>query len=224
MVEIVQGDCRCIMPDLAESSFDAIVTDPPYFRVKEEPWDRQWDTPAEFLEWLGQLSEQWLRILKPNGSLYVFASPKMAARVEVQLSEKFNILNRIRWVKDEGWHKKAEKEAQRSFLSPWEEIIFAEHYGADNIAKGEAGYVAQCDHLRGFVFEPLRAYLAGEFARAGVKFEQANEFCGTVSMAGHYFGKAQWSLPTAEHYAALQRGLNAGRNGSGPEYLRADSP
>jgi site-specific DNA-methyltransferase (adenine-specific) len=27
----------------------------------------------------------------------------------------------------------------RSYLSPWEEVIFAEHYGSDNIAKGKAG-------------------------------------------------------------------------------------
>lgn len=223
MVEIVQGDCLRIMPDLAENSFDAIVTDPPYFRVKGEAWDRQWDHEPDFLSWLEQVARHWFRLLKPNGSLYVFAAPGRAAQVEVTLGKFFHVLNHIVWVKEEGWHKKQDKETLRAFFPQTERILFAEHNNADNRAKGVSGWGAACDDLRGFVFEPLRAYLAGEFQRAGVPFEQANEFCGTVSMAaGHYFSKSQWCLPTAEHYAALQRGLNAGRNGSGPEYLRAD--
>ncbi len=42
---------------------------------------------------LDLLAEQWQRILRPNGSLYVFASPQMGSRVEVLLRERFNILN-----------------------------------------------------------------------------------------------------------------------------------
>lgn len=182
-------------------------------------WDRQWKTDAEYLDWIGELCAQWQRILKPNGSLYAFASPKMAARVECKAGEWFNVLNRIRWLKEAGWHNKAVPENLRSYLSPWEEIIFAEHFGADSAAKGESGYGAKCDELRGFVFEPLRAYLAGEFKRAGVPFGRANDFCGTASMAArHYFARSQWCLPTKEHYKALQQGLNT----HGAEYLRRD--
>jgi len=76
------GDCLSVMPQLPESSVDLILTDPPYYKVKGEAWDRQWATPEKFLAWVGQLCAQWYRLLKPNGSLYVFASPKMAARVE----------------------------------------------------------------------------------------------------------------------------------------------
>lgn len=220
---VICGDCLEVLPTFARNSFDLILTDPPYYKVKGEAWDRQWDNPQEFLNWIGGLCKQWQRILKPNGSLYVFASPKMAARVECKIAESFCVLNRIRWVKEAGWHNKTEKEALRSYLSPWEEILFAEHYGADNIAKGESGYQAECDKLRGFIFEPLRAYLAGEFQRAGIKYEKANEFCGTASMAArHYFCLSQWCLPTPEHYAALQRGLNLHCNGSGPQYLRRE--
>lgn len=216
---IHQGDALTVMATLPDNSVDLVVTDPPYFRVKGEWWDRQWDTAAGFLNWIGRLCGEWQRILKPNGSLYVFASPRMAARVEVKIGETFNVLNRIRWVKDAGWHKKTDEAMLRSYLSPWEEIIFAEHYGADGYAKGEAGYAAQCDDLRGFVFEPLRLYLRGEWERAGLKPEQANEACGTASMAGrHYFSRSQWCLPTAEHYASLQRYAN--RNGG--DYLRRE--
>ena len=223
--DVIHGEALEVMRGMADNSVDAVVTDPPYFRVKGEAWDRQWDKPHQFIEWMGQLAEQWQRVLKPNGSLYVFASPKMAARVEVKLMERFEVLNRIRWVKDAGWHQKAKKEAMRSFLSPWEEIIFAEHYGADNIAKGEAGYTAKCDELRGFVFEPLRAYLSQERDRAGYTTSMVAEAYQKVTgsrtvtgMAGHWFDRVQWALPTAKNYAWLRDLFNR----TGGDYLRRE--
>ena len=217
------GDCVDYMATMADNSVDLIATDPPYHRVKmTEAWDRQHKTAADFLSWLDTVLAQFERILKPNGSLYLFASPRMAARVEVLISERFNVLNRIRWIKEAGWHNKTEKEALRSFLSPWEEIIFAEHYGADNIAKGEAGYAAKCDALRGFVFEPLRAYIEGERQRAGVIKEDINEALGFRRMGGmagrHYFSKSQWCLPTDEHYHKMRDCLS--RLNHGGQYLQ----
>ena len=82
-MRLIHGDCLDVMETLSDSSIDLILTDPPYFRVKGDAWDRQWDRPCAFLAWLDQCAEQWQRLLKPNGSLYVFASPQMAARVEV---------------------------------------------------------------------------------------------------------------------------------------------
>jgi adenine-specific DNA-methyltransferase len=164
MIDLHNVDCLEFMRGMDANSVDAIVTDPPYFGVKEDDWDNQWKNADHFIEWIGELSEQWQRILKPNGSLYCFASPRMAARVEVTLSARFEILQNIVWNKDTaGRGQAAEKEAFRNWWPGSERIIFAEHYGADNIAKGEAGYIAKCDELRGFVFEPLRAYLAGEW-------------------------------------------------------------
>ena len=215
---IIQGDCLEEMKKLPANSINLIYTDPPYFKVKDEPWDNQWENPAKFIEWIGELCQEWQRILKPNGSLYVFASPKMAARVECKIGEYFNVLGNIRWIKAEGWHHKSVKEELRSYLSPWEACIFAEHFGSDNIAKGEAGYGAKCDELRGFVFEPIRAYLDGERKRAGIKREDCNAACGFARIPGgmasrHYFSSSQWCLPTEEHYKALQELFNSNQSG-----------
>lgn len=94
--QIYEGDCLEIMPGIDDGSIDLIVTDPPYYKAVNEPWDRQWDDPDIFLEWIGECCLQWHRILKPNGSLYVFASPKMAARVEVKIGKIFNVMNRCK--------------------------------------------------------------------------------------------------------------------------------
>jgi len=219
---LYQGDCFEIMHEMEGDSIDLIATDPPYFKVKNEAWDRQWNSADEFVAWMRRLCETWREMLKSNGSLYCFASQKMAARVEVEMSSHFNVLNRIVWIKSEGRHKGSHKESLRAYFPQTEFIVFAEHYGADNMAKGEAGYVLKCDKLRGIVFEPLRAYLDGERRRADVSQMECNVACGTGSMAKHYFCSAQFCIPTPEHYTELQRLFNAKCNGSGPQYLRRE--
>lgn len=218
MNQVIQGDCLEVMREMPDSSIDLICTDPPYFKVKADWWDRQWETPSGFLNWLDSLAEQWQRILKPNGSLYCFASPKMAARVEVKLGERFDVLSNIVWVKPDpgselnrgaGRSGQCSKEGLRQWFPLQERIIFAEHYGADNMAKGEAGYAAKCDELRGFVFEPLRAYLDGERERAGLTTDQVNLICGfreKGGMAGrHWFNASQFAMPTRVSYEKVQQ-------------------
>lgn len=220
------GDCREVLPTLP--AVDCVITDPPYFKVKGDYWDNEWDKPAEFLDWmrgvLGLLADR----MKHNASAYVFASPQMAGRVEAVAWERLNVLGHIVWRKGSagrtttGWHQKAEKEALRAFLFETERVIFAEHYNSDNYARGETSYVAACDELRGFVFEPLRAYLAGERDRAGwttrrvAEAYQKKSGSRTVTgMAGHWFERVQWTLPTADNYEWL-RGL------FGAEYLQRE--
>jgi adenine-specific DNA-methyltransferase len=222
------GDCLEVVGSLPESSVDLVVADPPYHRVKGEAWDRQWKTDADYLAWVGRLCEGWRQVLRPNGSLYVFASPRMAARVECKVGEYFEVLNRITWRKPV-FGTKAEmnlKESQRSYFPVSEAIVFVEHFGADSHAKGESGYGSECDRLRGFIFEPLRAYLDGERKRAGIDKADCNAACGFSRSAGgmasrHYFSPSQWHLPTQEHYAALQRLFNGMVGGSG-DYLRRE--
>ena len=226
MWRVEHGDCLDVMRGMADNSVDAVVTDPPYFKVKGDAWDRQWDKPTQFLAWLDQIAEQWQRLLRPNGSLYCFASSKMAARVECLLANRFSILSHIVWQKGDdngnGMHTRQHKPDCRNWFPQTERLIFAEHYGADNIAKGEAGYVAKCDELRGFVFEPLRAYLDGERERAGWSVRRIAEEYQKVTgsrtvtgMAGHWFGTVQWMLPTEQNYKWLRK-LFAG------DYLRRE--
>lgn len=214
-VKLWRGDCLTVLPILPESSVSLIATDPPYYKVKGESWDQQWDKPEAFLSWLGGALDEFQRVLAPNGSLYLFASPQMAWSVEGEVRKRFAILNRITWAKHDGTHNKgglwsrACKEEMRAYFPRTEVVFFAEHFNADNAAKGEAGYIGKCDELRGFVFEPLRLYLKEEFAALGWNADKLNEICGTASMAGrHYTARSQWCLPTAEHYAKLQAAAN----------------
>ena len=217
-LELKNCDALELLADIEDDSVQLVAVDPPYFRFLNEPWDRQWDDSSKFLDWIRQLGSEWQRVLAPNGSLYCFASPQMAARVQMVLAESFEILNEIVWVKDGGWHNKAGKDSLRSFFPQTERLIFAEQFGADGSALAGSGYAAECAELRAGVFEPLRQYLETERLRAGVSNREVDQALGTNGMAGHYFGASQWSLPTESAYLIMQQLFNA----NGGEYLRRD--
>ena len=207
------GDALDAYREYADSAFGLLWLDPPYYKVlsrSECPWDHQWATSADYLDWLGQHADEWQRILAPNGSLYVCASPQMAWEVEGVLRQRFNVASRITWEKQNGWHKKQNKEEMRQYNdSVTETIFFCEHYGADNIAKGEAGWEAKCDELRGFVFEPLQEWFRERIKRGGLNHKAINGAIGSCisggGMASHYFGDTgQYSLPTLSMYEKMQ--------------------
>jgi len=157
MINLHNVECLSFMKAMEDNSVDAIVTDPPYFGVKDDDWDNQWKSAAHFIEWIGELSEQWQRILKPNGSLYCFASPRMAARVEVKIGECFNVLNHLIWRKHNGsgtgTHNGSCKEILRGYFPEGERIIFAEQFGSDEQASSDAGYESACQNLCRKVFQ-----------------------------------------------------------------------
>ena len=189
-------------------------TDGPYHGVKSHGWDNEHGSDVAFLNWKRERYAAWKRILAPNGTLYDFASPQMGARVEVACREFFSVISNIRWEKPTGRAGACSKESLRAPFPQSETIVMAEQRGSDSIALGESRYGAECDRLRGFVFEPLRAYLDGERERAGIKRTQVHEaWCaarGTKgNMVSHWFGAIQWALPTNENYEWLRSLLNA---------------
>lgn len=215
-IDIVHSECLEYMRSMQDNSVDAIVTDPPYFGVKDEDWDNQWKDEAHFIEWIGELSEQWQRILKPNGSLYCFASPKMAARVEVKIGELFNVLNSIRWEKpldnSERRHvaQIAAKDLSRSYYPSGERIIFAEQFGTDEGADGEAGYTSACEAVKRGVFGD---YLRSEFERAGVTSKSIAALFPSAS-GGLTGCVSNWLLgyncPTPDQYQKIRETLGSG--------------
>ena len=220
-IQLMHGDCLLLLPMLPSNSVDLILTDPPYMGVKSEEWDNQWSSPAAFLSWLGEVLAEFHRVLKPNGSLYLFASPQISARVECKVGEGFNVINNLVWQKGkkQGRHAQACKEVLRGFFPNTERIIFAEHYGADNIAKGEAGYQAKCGQLRKAVYGGVFGlYLSSEFARAAVtRKELAALF---PSCTGGLTGCVRnwlygFNCPSKEQYGLMRTYLNR----AGGEYL-----
>ena len=228
MIDLHNVDCLEFMRGMDANSVDAIVTDPPYFGVKEDDWDNQWKNADHFIEWIGELSEQWQRILKPNGSLYCFASPRMAARVEVKIGEWFSVLNSIRWEKplDNSERRHAaqlvDKDLSRTFYPSGERIVFAEQFGTDEQADGEAGYTSACEAVKRGVFGD---YLRAEFERAGVTSKRIASLFPSAS-GGLTGCVSNWLLgyncPTPDQYQKMRETLGAGFLDSKYEDLRRE--
>lgn len=83
------------MTTLPDNSVDLIATDPPYYKVKSEAWDNQWKSKDDFFNWLDKILIEFHRVLKPAGSLYLFAGPHLATNVEQAVADHFTLLNQI---------------------------------------------------------------------------------------------------------------------------------
>lgn len=130
--KLYNEDCLEFMKHIPDHYIDMILTDPPYFKIKNCWWDNQWNNEDKYLEWFNLIIKEWKRILKINGSIYCFASSILSNKVENLISDEFRVLNRIIWEKEndpgfDGWKQKCSKKSLRKWYSYREDIIFAEN-------------------------------------------------------------------------------------------------
>lgn len=99
MIKLIQGDCLEILPTIETGIVDCVLIDPPYFGIVKDDWDNQWKTRDDFIDWLEKVTLELKRILKSNGSLYIFADDKICAYVQVMIDKHLTLLNSIVWAK-----------------------------------------------------------------------------------------------------------------------------
>lgn len=217
------ADALTLLRGLPDDCIDLIATDPPFYGVKDEAWDNQWDTLNAFLAWLDTHLIEFRRVLKPNGSLYLFCATKYASKVEAVVERHFAVLNNIRWRKPP-YSTKAEmfdKDTMRAYFPASESIIFAEQYGSDKpyseaLIDGNSTYWQACETAKVSVFGD---YLLSEFNRAGVSRKEVAALF--PSRTGGLTGcVSNWLLglnvPTNEQYERMRAHLNQ----RGDEYLK----
>lgn len=160
-IDLRHADCLELLATLPDDSIDLIATDPPYYRVKDEDWDRQWKTQEEFFVWLSLVLAEYRRVLKPTGSLYLFAGPHLATRVELAVSEHFKLLNHILWCKPSGRHLGCRKEDLRKYFPQTEHIMFAEsrkHLPKDSKSKRYFAVTKHVPYTNVWTFKPVPWY------------------------------------------------------------------
>ncbi len=199
LVTLYHGDALDIVPTLDPGTVQLVATDPPFYRVLEHEFDRQWSTLEGFLGWLSEHVATWSTALAPNGSVYCFCWPAYAADVRRVIAQQFDVLTEIVWAKPWSRADGQDKDAQRTYFKATERILFAEQPGAEDT------YTERFEEIRRVEFEPLRAYLDDARAAAGVAPITVDRALGTNGMAGHYFGRSQWTLPTEEAYEVLRQ-------------------
>ncbi|PHM52504.1 DNA-methyltransferase [Xenorhabdus sp. KK7.4] len=199
---LINDDSLKFIKTLPDNCIDLIATDPPYFRVKDCSWDNQWNDVTAYLAWLDELLAEFWRVLKPNGSLYMFCGSRLASDTELLVRERFNVLNHIIWAKPSGPWRRQNKESLRMYFPATERIIFAEHYQGPYHPKGD-GYSRHCRELKQSVFKPLIDYFRDARKALGVTAKEIHAATGK-QMASHWFSDSQWQLPNKEDYQKLQ--------------------
>ena len=139
---VIAGDSMEILRAVPDQSVGLILTDPPYHSTKKKNIinDTAFQEDRDFLDWIVQYIAEWKRILRPNGSLFMFCSSEMACRIEALVAELFNVLSSIVWTKPndpgfDGWKQKMKKESLRQWYAHTERIIFAEPAFEGNLGR-----------------------------------------------------------------------------------------
>ena len=91
-----------------------------------------------------------------------------------------NVLNHIRWADKQSMANKANKEQLRRYINNSEDIIFAEQFVASD------SYNNSSEGLRGYVFEPIRAYLDETRIQANISKKETNIICNVKNTASRH--------------------------------------
>ena len=207
--KILLGDCLEVMRSMPDKSVDLVLTDPPYFRIVDNEWDRQWKTLAEFQSWVDAVALELKRIMKPSASLYWFCDEKVAAYCQTVLDRHFSLLNALVWRKPATQALKAINQL-RSFAPVTERCLFYEM----ETSLGKPATGLEEIHSTPECFASIKQYMREEreklkkakgFATTKEVDEYINKLTGTRSVVSrHYFADSQYMFPTDELYKKLQ--------------------
>lgn len=194
---VCEGDSLEILKSIPNKSISLILIDPPYHSTKKKNIknDTAFSNDDEFITWINDFSKEWLRILKPNGSLYLFCSSKMSAKLEVCLSERFNVLSHVVWSKPnepgfDGWKGKMKKESLRQWYAHSERILFFEPAVQGNLGRS-------C----------FAKFLREQRLKSGLSGHQLTEYTGAYGKVNHGGAVSNWetgrNVPSKEQYQKI---------------------
>lgn len=152
---IVHGDSLALLKTIPDDSIDLVLTDPPYHSTKKQNiyGDADFSDDSAFIDWISEYVEEWYRVLKPNGSLYLFCSSDMAPYLYVAMSKRMNMHGTITWTKPnepgyDGWKQKMKKTALRRWYPHSERIIFCSPAFDGNLKRSPFGmFLRACRKL-----------------------------------------------------------------------------
>lgn len=89
MIKFYQADIINFLNELPDRSVSCWVLDPPYYKVVNEEWDKQWVTLGQYLEWC----ESWIQLIekksKLSATMWYFGFSRQLAHT-LPILEKYN--------------------------------------------------------------------------------------------------------------------------------------
>jgi len=96
-MKIIDGDSYKELLNFPNNHFNGIVTDLPYFVLKNVDWDNQWKNLDEYLSWLDLIFIEYNRILKENSNLFIFTGRQYNRHISLLLDKYFTEKRIIIW-------------------------------------------------------------------------------------------------------------------------------
>jgi site-specific DNA-methyltransferase (adenine-specific) len=196
------GDCMDILPTL--NKVDAVITDPPYGKVKGD-FDEEWTNRRGMLPDVERWIDAIVPAMKFNATLWWFAWPSLAGRIEALIAERLNVLSHVVWTKPSATGLRCSKELLRAPMPVTERIIMAENYGSDVNAMGQAGYISKCNEA---ATDTFGHYITKIRASHNLTMKQLTEAVGAYGKVNHGGACSNWengnNVPTIEQYQKLQ--------------------
>lgn len=152
---LFKGDSLELLRKIPSHSIDLVLTDPPYHSTKKANiyGDASFGDNEEYLAWMDEYYAEWHRVLRPNGTLYLFCSSEMSPFLYVRASSSMNMHNLIAWSKPnepgyDGWKQKMKKTALRQWYPHSERIIVCSPASEGNLKKSPFGlFLKQCRRM-----------------------------------------------------------------------------
>lgn len=216
---VAEGDSLELLKLIPDQTISLILTDPPYHTTKKKniQGDTSFKEDEHYLQWMSEFIKEWLRILKPNGSIFCYCSPSMSARLEIAFSKEFNILSQITWTKPnepgyDGWKQKMKKESLRQWYAHTERIIFAEPSSKGNLFNSYFGN-----------------FLKRVRSEAGITAHELTEITGSYGKVNHGGAVSNWeagrNIPSRHQYEKIRKAILAtGKINFFPDYEDAIRP
>ncbi len=202
------GDCLELMKELPDNSVNLAILDPPYYKIVKDDWDNQWKTLDSYISWLETVLIEVKRVLKDNGSLYIFGDDRTIAYVQVMADKHFTYLNNLVWYKRNSMTLKWAQNNRR--FTPCSERLLFYSSGREGDLTGRETIYSEKD-----CFKSIKSYMRSERAKVmeANSFKTVEEFniyireiTNTKSVVDrHYFADSQYCFPTKELYEYMQK-------------------
>lgn len=107
-MQLYHGDCLEIIKMVPDKSVDLVLTDPPYNVGKAD-----WDKIAGYVDWCAEWLRECVRVLKDNGSLYIWHNDmaQIAMLMErIRQDGQLTYISFCVWDKGEGYRARSWKQ------------------------------------------------------------------------------------------------------------------
>lgn len=116
---VILNDSLDAMKNMKENSVNLIFADEPYNLGKDfGKGQDSWKNTESYIEWNKQWISEAMRVLEPNGTMYIMSATQFMPFIDVFIQEKYHVLSRIVWTYDSSG-----RQSKKMFGSLYEPIL-----------------------------------------------------------------------------------------------------